>query len=347
MTKSDPIDSDNAWSAVTRRDRSADGSFVFGVQTTGVYCRPSCAARRPKRANVRFFADVAAARQAGLRACLRCRPDDVARDDAAVTEALRMIEAAEGVRVGLAQLASAVGYSQSHFQRLFKARMGMSPAIFTRLLRARCAGTGLTEAASVTDAIYAAGYESPSRFYADMKEELAMTPSAWVHGGRGVTIRWAVVATRLGDMLLAATDRGICRLSFGEGGDALVQRFPNAVLDTPDAAFQQLVAEVKAVLDDPALPVEHLPLDIAGTPFQRAIWQALRAIPLGETRSYAQIAAAAGRPGAVRAAGSANGANPVAVLIPCHRVIRSDSTLGGYAYGLAIKQALLDGERAR
>lgn len=337
------ITDEDAWTAVLARDRAFDGRFVTGVLTTGIYCRPSCAARHPARGNVRFFADGAAARAAGLRPCKRCLPDDVSRDERAVLSAIAAIKAA-GQPLALAALAAESGYSPSHFQRVFTRHTGLSPAGYARALMAERAGEALSREGSVTEAIYAAGYSGPSRFYAANKERLGMTASAWVNGGAGVTIHWAVVPTTLGPMLVAATVKGVCRLSFGEGREALEQRFPKAELVEGGAAFQSLLGQVIAAVEAPD-DFAHIPLDVKGTAFQEAVWQELRRIPAGETRTYAQLAAAVGRPRAVRAAGSANGANNVAVLIPCHRVIATGGALGGYAYGLDIKRALLDRER--
>ena len=333
------IDAEFAWAAFERRDRLLDGHFVGAVKTTGIYCKPSCPARHPLKQNVAFYADGIAARLAGFRACLRCKPDEVGRDREAIAKALLMIDSAEELP-GLDVLAQAVGYAPHHFHRLFKRDTGVTPAVYARGLRAKRAESALADTGSVTDAIYAAGYSGPSRFYADTKGRLGMTPSAWKNGGAGVTIRWAVADTVLGKMLLAATDKGICRLSFDEDDSELVRRFPHATLEPGGSAMTDLVNSAIAAVEDPG-NMPTLPLDIAGTAFQQAVWQQLMTIPPGETRSYAQIAAAVGTPGAVRAAGSANGANNVAVLIPCHRVIRSDGTLGGYAYGLERKLELL------
>ena len=333
-----------AWTAVLARDRAFDGRFVTGVLSTGIYCRPSCAARHPRRENVRFFADGAAARAAGLRPCRRCWPDDVSRDERAVLAAIAAIRAAEQP-LALAALAAETGYSPTHFQRVFTRHTGLSPAAYARALLAERAAEALTGEGSVTEAIYAAGYSGPSRFYAANEGRLGMAPSAWANGGRGVTIRWAVVETTLGPMLVAATDKGVCRLSFGEGRAALEGRFPHAELAEGGAEFAALLAQVVAAVEAPG-DFAHIPLDVKGTAFQEAVWRELRRIPAGETRSYAQLAAAAGNPKAMRAAGSANGANNVAVLIPCHRVIRTDGSLGGYAYGLEIKRALLTREGA-
>lgn len=337
------IAEDEAWTAVLARDRAFDGRFVTGVLSTGIYCRPSCSARHPRRENVRFFADGEAACAAGLRPCLRCSPDEVSRDERAVLMAIEAIKAA-GQTLALADLAEQCGYSPTHFQRVFARATGLSPAAYARALQKERMAEVLTGAERVTDAVYDAGFSGPSRFYSAAGDRLGMSPSAWRDGGRGVTIRWAVVATSLGPMLVAATDKGVCRLSFNEDSEALRRRFPNADLAEGGEAFERLVGDVVAAVEAPG-DHSHIPLDVKGTAFQEAVWQALRRIPPGETRSYAEIAAEVGKPGAVRAAGSANGANNVAVLIPCHRVIRSDGSLGGYAYGLEIKRRLLDKER--
>jgi AraC family transcriptional regulator of adaptative response/methylated-DNA-[protein]-cysteine methyltransferase len=336
------IDENEAWAAFLARDRSWDGRVIGAVKTTGIYCKLSCPARRPKRENVEFFLDGDAARAAGYRPCLRCKPDEVGRDRAAVARAIRLIEAAEETP-SLAELAAAVGYAPHHFQRLFTRDVGVSPAQYARALRARRAQTELKEDKSVTEAIYDSGYSAPSRFYADARERLGMTPSAWRDGGRGETIRWTVVASALGPMLVAATAKGICRLTFEDDERSLRRIFPNATLVADDGSMSEWVEGALAAVERPAAAPD-LPLDVAGTAFQEAVWRELRKIPPGETRSYAQIAAAVGKPGAVRAAGSANGANHVAVLIPCHRVVRSDGSLGGYAGGIERKRRLLEAE---
>ena len=333
------LDDEACWQAVIERDPRCDGAFVFGVRTTGIYCRPSCPARRPMRANVRFYATPEQACAAGLRACKRCHPGDVSREEAAIADALEILKKADNV-VSLAAISQAVGYSPTHFQRLFKRALGLSPAAYQRALRIERAGTALSSGASVTDAVYKAGYGAPSRFYEASRERFGMQPSAWKSGARGVTIHWAQVGTSLGPMLVAATDKGVCRLSFHEGRDELAERFPHATLIAGDKSFSGLLADVVEQVERPGRG-HDIPLDVQGTAFQEAVWSELRKIPAGETRSYGQIAAAIGRPRAVRAAGSANGANNVAVLIPCHRVVRSDGSLGGYAYGEEIKRELL------
>ena len=257
--------------------------------------------------------------------------------------AIDEIRHAEDEAPTLDALAQLTGYSPAHFQRLFKRSTGLSPAAYARALREERARDALTGEGSVTDAIYAAGYRAPSRFYAASKEKMGMAPSAWANGGRGVTIHWAVVPTSLGEMLVAATGKGVCRLAFAEDHRELARRFPNAELAEGGAEFEKLLADVVASVEQPG-DFAHIPLDVKGTAFQEACWKALREIPAGETRTYAEIAAAAGNARAVRAAGSANARNNVAVLIPCHRVIRTGGDLGGYAYGLDIKRELLKRE---
>ena len=320
------LDPDTAWAAFMRRDRSWDGRIIGAVTTTGIYCKPSCPARRPKREHVIFYSSTDEARAAGFRSCMRCKPDEVGRDRDAVAKAVKLIERAEEAP-SLGELAETVGYAPHHFQRIFKRDLGVSPAEYARGLRNRRTEQALKANARVTDAVYDAGYQSPSGFYSDAKERLGMTPSAWRDGGRGETIRWATAETSLGTMLVAATDRGICRLSFDEGEADLRRRFPNAAIEAP------------------ARP-HDLPLDVRGTAFQEAVWRELSRIPPGESVSYAVLAARAGRPAAVRAAGTACGSNQIAILIPCHRARRGDGTPGGYAYGIERKAKLLAKEGA-
>jgi AraC family transcriptional regulator, regulatory protein of adaptative response / methylated-DNA-[protein]-cysteine methyltransferase len=336
------IDPDFAWAAFLRRDRSFDGQFVGAVKTTRIFCKPSCPVRHPLQKNVVFYATNDAAIAAGYRACMRCRPQDVARDEIAVAKALEIL--ARDNPPSLERLAADVGYTPHHFHRLFKRHIGVTPAAYVRGLRMQRAQRAITSNARITDAIYDAGYSGPSRFYADMKGQLGMTPSTWKNGGAGVTIRWALADTKLGKMLLAATDKGICRLSFDEDESALRRRFAKADIVPGGAEMEQLIQGAISAIAHPAR-MPDLPLDVAGTAFQQAVWAQLRLIPPGETRTYAQIAAAVGNPGAVRAAGSANGANNVAVLIPCHRVIRTDGGIGGYAYGTQRKEHLLAAEK--
>jgi len=336
------LDPDTAWAAFMRRDRAWDGRVIGAVKSTGIYCKPSCPARRPKRENVEFYASADEARAAGYRPCLRCKPDEVGRDAQAVARAVELIETAEEAPQ-LAEIAAAVGYAPHHFQRLFARAVGVSPAAYARATRIKRAERHLEENERVTDAIYDAGYQSPSGFYTDARERLGMTPSAWRDGGRGETIRWTTFDSPLGQMLIAATSKGICRLTFDDRPASLARQFPNATILQDDGGMRELVEGALAAIERPAAAPE-LPIDVAGTAFQEKVWRELRKIPLGETRSYAQIAAAIGQPTAVRAVGTANGDNHVAVLIPCHRVIRSDGSLGGYAGGLDRKRKLLAAE---
>lgn len=339
---SELVDTDGARAAFERRDRSWDGRAIVAVKTTGIYCKPSCPARRPKRANVELFATGEEAKAAGYRPCLRCKPDELGRDREAVAKAVQLIEQADEPP-SLTTLAEGVGYAPHHFQRLFKRDLGVSPAEYARALRNRRAEDALMQNGRVTDAVYDAGYSGPSGFYSNAKERLGMTPSAWREGGRGETIRWTHFESPIGRMLIAATSKGICRLTFEDNEDSLRRRFPKAEIVEDAGGLRDFVEGTLEAIDHP-LAARDLPIDVAGTAFQEAVWRELRKIPAGETRSYAQIAAAIGQPGAVRAVGSANGDNHVAVLIPCHRVIRSDGSLGGYAGGLDRKRKLLAAE---
>jgi AraC family transcriptional regulator of adaptative response/methylated-DNA-[protein]-cysteine methyltransferase len=336
------LDADTAWAAFMRRDRSWDGRVIGAVKTTGIYCKPSCPAKRPKREHVEFFASGEEARAAGYRSCMRCKPDEVGRDRDAVAKAVKLIEQAEEAP-SLAEIAEAVGYAPHHFQRIFKRDLGISPAEYARGLRNRRAQDALKQNGRVTDAVYDAGYSGPSGFYSDAKERLGMTPSAWRDGGRGETIRWTHFDSPLGQMLIAATSRGICRLTFDDSEASLRRLFPNANIVKDDGGLKELVEGALTAIERP-LAMPDLPIDVAGTAFQEAVWRELRKIPAGETRSYAEIAAAIGHPKAVRAVGSANGDNHVCVLIPCHRVIRSDGSLGGYGGGIERKKQLLAAE---
>ncbi|WP_246104802.1 bifunctional transcriptional activator/DNA repair enzyme AdaA [Sphingomonas xanthus] len=335
------IDTEKAWEAFAARDRQWDGRVIGAVRTTGIYCKPSCPARRPKRENVEFFRDGAAAAAAGYRPCMRCKPDEVARDREAVVRAVALIDRAEEPpRLG--ELAAAVGYAEHHFQRIFSRDMGVSPAAYARAVRARRAQNQLDKDKSVTEVIYEAGYSAPSRFYADAEARMGMTPSAWRDGGRGETIRYVNATTPLGPMLVAATSKGICAMAFDGDEAGLRRRFPNADVRPDDGTIAPWVTAALSQIERPS--AHDLPIDVRGTAFQEAVWRELRKIPLGQTRSYADIARAVGDPNATRAVGTANGANPVAVLVPCHRVIRSDGTLGGYAGGVDRKRRLLDAE---
>ena len=345
MVRQDGLDDDECWRIALAKDRRFDGVFVTGVHSTGIYCRPSCPARAPKRENVRFYADGLAAEAAGLRACKRCAPDQQSREEAAVLAALQTLRAAQEP-VSLERLGRLTDYSPAHFQRIFTRAVGLSPAGYQRALRRERAEAALAAGDSVTSAIYEAGYGAPSRFYEGRKGS-GMSASDWKDGGKGREIHWAVIETTLGSMLVAATDKGVCCLSFNESEDHLRARFPRATLIEGGEQFRALFEKVAAAVEDPVTATRaDIPLDVKGTAFQQRCWEALRQIPAGETRSYGQQAAMLGNPKASRAVGSANGANNIAVLIPCHRVIAADGGLGGYAYGPEIKAELLRRERS-
>lgn len=344
-------DDDDRWKSVLRRDRNADGAFYYSVRTTGVYCRPSCAARLPRRENVRFHSTCGEAERAGFRPCKRCRPNEVSpaeRQASAVAKACRLIEESAEMP-SLEALADTAGLSRFHFHRVFKAMTGLTPKAYGDAHRARRVRNELTRSATITEALYGSGYHSNGRFYANTAGRLGMTPTAFRAGGNGVSIRFAVGECWLGSILVAATDRGVCAIQFGDDPDALVRdlqdRFPKAVLIGGDEEFEQRIAKVVGFLETPALGLD-LPLDIRGTAFQERVWQALREIPPGSTASYAEVAERIGQPRAVRAVAQACAANPIAVVIPCHRVVRTDGSLSGYRWGVERKRALLDREAA-
>jgi AraC family transcriptional regulator of adaptative response/methylated-DNA-[protein]-cysteine methyltransferase len=332
------------WQIALAKDRRFDGAFVTGVHSTGIYCRPSCPARAPLRKNVRFYATPAQAEEAGLRPCKRCSPKTQSAEEACVLAALSAIR--EQGAMTLEALADLTGYAPTHFQRLFKRTVGMSPAAYARALRQQRVQDALTTGLQVGDAIARAGFTGPKQFYAETKGRLGMNPSDWSKGGAGRVVHWAVLETSLGPMLVAATDKGVCCLAFGEGEAELRARFPKAELLPASEDFRDLFAQVVEAVEQPGPGSAAIPLDVKGTAFQQRVWEELRRIPHGETRSYGELAAALGNPKASRAVGGANGANHIAVLIPCHRVIAADGTLGGYAYGLEIKAELLRREGA-
>jgi AraC family transcriptional regulator of adaptative response/methylated-DNA-[protein]-cysteine methyltransferase len=338
-----PLTDDDCWQIALAKDRRFDGVFVTGVHSTGIYCRPSCPARAPKRENVRFYATPEAAEAVGLRACKRCMPDQQSREEAAVLRVLEILRDAEGP-VPLDRLGAATDYSPTHLQRVFTRAVGLSPAAYARALRRERAGEALAREDSVTGAIYEAGYSAPSRFYDDMKGQMGMSAKDRSRGGTGRVIHYAVIDTTLGSMLVAASDKGVCCLAFGEGEPELRARFPKAELVEGGEGFRALFEQVATAVEKPGTG-QDIPLDVQGTAFQQRVWNELRRIPPGETRSYGELAAALGKPSASRAVGGANGANNIAVLIPCHRVIAADGSLGGYAYGTQIKAELLRRER--
>ena len=342
---------DERWAAVVSRDRTAGGAFFYSVATTGVYCRPGCPSRRPRREHVRFHASREEAESAGFRACRRCRPDEpplVERHAEAVAASCRLIDAAEEMPA-LETLAAAAGMSTSHFHRVFKAATGCTPRAYAAARRANRTRAALRRGGTVTDAVYDAGFNSGGRFYAASREILGMTPVAFRRGGAGETIRFAVGACSLGAVLVAATTKGVCAILLGDDPDALVHdledRFPQAELVGGDPEFESLVARVVGFVEAPALGLD-LPLDIRGTTFQQRVWRALRDVPAGATATYREIAERIGAPRAARAVARACATHPLAVAIPCHRVVRSDGALSGYRWGVERKRALLDREAA-
>lgn len=347
------LDDEACWDAVLRRDRAADGRFVFGVRTTGVYCRPSCPARRPLRENVRFYATPADARRDGLRACLRCQPD-LGACPAWILDLCRHIRAAcdDPAALTLPALAARVKRSPAHLQRTFRALVGVSPREFAERCRLDNFRRALRRADSVTGAIYDAGFGSSSRVYERTDKSLGMTPGEYRAGGKGVAITHATVSTSLGLLLIAATDRGLCCVQFGDREADLLadlrREFPRAVLqpiaDPPPPAFAAWIAALRRHIDE-GRPHPDLPLDVRASAFQTRVWTFLRQIPPGETRSYADVAAAIGAPRATRAVARACATNPVALAIPCHRVIRAGGDLSGYRWGRERKRQLLARER--
>jgi AraC family transcriptional regulator of adaptative response/methylated-DNA-[protein]-cysteine methyltransferase len=346
-----PARDEERWQAVKRRDPAFDGRFLFAVRTTGIYCRPSCASRPAKRENVSFFSTAAEAEKAGYRACKRCRPDKLGAPDPqvqAVKRACERIEAAEEAPK-LADLAATVGLSPYHFHRVFKTITGVTPKAYAAETRARRAADKLRTAETITEAIYDAGFNSSSRFYENTDARLGMTPGAVRRGGAGAVIRFAVGEASLGAVLVAATDKGVCAITLGDDPEALVRdlqdRFPRAEFKGGDAEFERTIAEVVGLVEAPAQRLD-LPLDIRGTAFQQKVWAALQTIPAGKTATYKEIARAIGQPTAVRAVAQACGANPLAVAIPCHRVVRSDGDLSGYRWGVERKRELIAREAA-
>jgi AraC family transcriptional regulator, regulatory protein of adaptative response / methylated-DNA-[protein]-cysteine methyltransferase len=347
-----PSPGDDVWWEATRsRDSAYDGKFFVAVRTTGVYCRPSCKSRPARRENISFFPTAEAAERAGYRACKRCRPDRLGEPDPqveAVKRACATIASAEEAP-SLADLAASAGLSPFHFHRVFKKVAGVTPKAYAAQMRAARAAENLGKAETVTEAIYDAGFNSSSRFYETATARLGMTPTALRRGGESATIRFAVGESSLGAVLVAATEKGVAAIMLGDDPDALARalqdRFPRANLIGGDAAFERTVAAVVGLVEAPGQRLD-LPLDIRGTAFQQLVWQAPRAIPPGRTASYAEIAQAVGRPKAVRAVALACAANPLAVAIPCHRVVRTDGAISGYRWGVDRKRKLLDREAA-
>jgi len=345
------VEGDPRWAAVVARSAAADGTFFYSVRTTGVYCRPSCGARRPRAENVGFHATREQAERAGFRPCKRCRPDRpslVEQHAAMVTEICRLIETSSRMPV-LEELASRAGMSLFHFHRVFKAVTGLTPRAYAAARRGERVRRELGKSPTVTAAIYESGYSSNGRFYGESERVLGMTPSEFRAGGANAEIRFAIGECSLGSILVARSERGVCAILLGDDPDGLARdlqdRFPRATLIGGDPEFEEVVARVVGLVEAPRVGLD-LPLDVRGTAFQQRVWRALREIPPGSTVSYREIAKRIGSPGAVRAVAHACAANPLAVAIPCHRVVRSDGGLAGYRWGVERKRALLLRESA-
>src|SRR5215471_16000745 len=342
---------DVRWASVAARDAAADGKFYYSVNTTGVYCRPSCAARLARPENVQFHLTCADAEKAGFRPCKRCKPNEAGlaeRHAAAVAKACGLIDEADEMP-RLDALAAAVGLSTYHFHRVFKSVTGVTPKAYADARRGERVRQELGRSETVTQAIYGAGFNSNGRFYAASDRLLGMTPTQYRTGGNGIVIRFAVGECSLGSILVAARDKGVCAIEFGDDPDVLVHalqdRFPKAQLVGGDHTFEQLVAKVVGFIEAPAQGLD-LPLDIRGTAFQKRVWNAIRDIPAGATASYADLGRRIGRPSASRAVAQACASNTLAVAIPCHRVVRRDGGLSGYRWGVERKEALLTRETA-
>jgi AraC family transcriptional regulator of adaptative response/methylated-DNA-[protein]-cysteine methyltransferase len=345
------VSQDPRWLRILARDRTADGTFWFSVVTTGVYCRPSCPSRAANPANVRIHDTLEAAKATGFRPCKRCKPDgpSVEIETASlIAKACRLIERSE-TEPTLATLADAVALSPGYFHRLFKTTTGVTPKDYAAAHRARRVRAGLDAGRSVTETVYAAGFGSDGRFYEQTTAMLGMTPTRYRAGGANETIRFAVGISSLGALLVACSDKGVAAILLGEDPEALVRdlqdRFSRACLVGDDSAYGALVAHVVGLAEKPSVGLA-LPLDVRGTAFQRRVWRALQDIPLGQTASYAEIARTIGAPKAVRAVAGACAANNIALAIPCHRVVRSDGALSGYAWGIGRKKKILDKEAA-
>jgi AraC family transcriptional regulator of adaptative response/methylated-DNA-[protein]-cysteine methyltransferase len=341
--------SNQKWSLVLARDARADGRFVYAVRSTGVFCRPSCPSRRPRRENVEFFDSPAQAQQAGYRACQRCSPQRRNPQAQKIEAACRYIDENLDVTLSLTAISRHVAVSPFHFQRLFKRMLGISPRQYQQARRAGKFRQALLGEGRVTDAIYEAGYSSSSRAYESIPAQLGMTPSAFRRKGEGVEIRYTILATDLGRMLIATTERGVSAVRFGETDTALLRElkhdFGAARINRDDKGLEPAASQVKQLLSG-STAAANIPLDIQGTAFQQLVWETLRRIPAGETRSYAEVAASIGRPKAVRAVANACASNPVAVVVPCHRVVQKNGSLAGYRWGVKRKNMLLEKERS-
>jgi AraC family transcriptional regulator, regulatory protein of adaptative response / methylated-DNA-[protein]-cysteine methyltransferase len=341
---------EHRWTLVQSRNQQADGEFVYAVKSTGIFCRPSCPSRRPRREMVEFYDNPAQAQQAGYRACLRCAPSERNEQLAKVEAACRFIEQNVDSTLSLNQIAGHVRLSPFHFQRLFKKRLGISPRQYQQAKRSGKFKQALHKEARITDAIYEAGYGSSSRAYESGSDQLGMTPGTFRRNGQGMNISYTIIASHMGKLLIASTERGLCSVRFGESEAALLHELKNdfhaANIQRRDDELKPAVAGVKSLLAGMNMKSD-IPLDIQGTAFQQQVWNALRRIPLGQTRSYTEVARSIGKPKAVRAVANACAANPVALVVPCHRVVQSNGKLAGYRWGVERKAALLRKESLR
>ena len=345
------IDQEQLWQAVVSRDSRLDGDFVFAVSSTRIYCRPSCPSRRPRRDRVSFFARPEAAEQAGFRACLRCRPREAGASDPKsemVRRACQLLEQSDAP-MNLVRLSELLGISSFHLQRTFKKIVGITPRQYAEARRTNKFKENVREGQPITGAMYDAGYSSSSRLYERSTEELGMTPATYSRNGRGAVIGYTVAKCDLGFVLVAATEKGICAVRLGSSEvdleTALLEEFSAARIERDDANLRDWVNQIVEHLAG-TRPNLDLPLDVQATAFQRQVWEALQSIPYGSTSSYSEVARAIGRPTAVRAVARACATNPVALVIPCHRVIREDESLSGYRWGLERKERLLERERS-
>ncbi|MEO1656695.1 MAG: bifunctional DNA-binding transcriptional regulator/O6-methylguanine-DNA methyltransferase Ada [Pseudomonadota bacterium] len=352
MSTNDQLSEKIMRKAVRERDQTYDGQFVYAVITTGVFCRPSCAARPAKPENLRFYRTIAEAKAAGFRPCKRCKPDDPNRDVARMAELARFIETHADEKITLSDLAERQGLSPGHLQRNFKAVFGLSPKAYQDAARLGRLKDLLKSGDSIAGAIFEAGYGSSSRVYEKAAQHIGMTPKSYRSGGTGETIHYACRPTGLGHLMMAATEKGVCFVMFGDAEEALFHQlhteFPNATLVGKDQSEDPLLDDWMSALErhlSDGAPRPDLPLDLRGTAFQMKVWRFLMSIPDGDVVSYAEVAAGIDQPSAVRAAASACGKNRVAVLVPCHRVLRGDGSVGGYRWGLDRKRALIDAER--
>ena len=338
------------WQMVLARDSSSDGKFVYAVRSTGIFCRPTCPSRRPRRKLVEFFATAAQAERAGYRACKRCRPDGPNPQVTKIQAACRLIDENIDVTLTLSAIGNKVGLSPFYLQRLFKRLLGVTPQQYQHARRAGEFKSALERGGRITDAIYEAGYGSSSRLYEKAQARLGMTPSAYQRKGEGAAIRFAILNTQLGRLLVAVTEKGVCSIQFGESDQALEKalrtQFSQAKIARDDRGLESVTAKLTAYLAGAAVPLD-LPLDVQATAFQERVWKALRQIPYGETRSYSEVASQIGNKRAVRAVARACATNPVCLVVPCHRVVQKDGSLAGYRWGKQRKAALLAGEKKK